>query len=345
MKVLFRADASVALGSGHIMRCLTLAQALVRKGAECHFICRELPGNLVSVIRQQGFLVMLLPNNIKNEKADAMHTIQQLSSEYQLLVVDHYQLGELYCTLLRTYCQYIMVIDDLADRHHNCDILLDQNLLPDAKKRYDDLLPQHTIQLLGPRYALLRDEFYHTAPATIPRHILISFGGSDEANLTTMALQAIKALKSPPVTADIVIGANNPWQPMLVERVSQMPNVRLHIQTSAMASLMAKAELMLGAGGATHWERCISKLPGLIVTVAENQVSTTAYLQKLGACVWLGNAAAMSVAYFTEQLSYYLSRPARLKTISNAAEALLPHSAGTPLVVEQILNVLMRTEC
>ncbi|WNO61805.1 UDP-2,4-diacetamido-2,4,6-trideoxy-beta-L-altropyranose hydrolase [Rheinheimera sp. MMS21-TC3] len=342
MKVLLRADASVQIGSGHIMRCLTLAQALRQQGAECHFVCQQSEGNLIDYIVEQGFVVFTLSGTTQDELLDAKQTLAQLTQQYQLLVVDHYELAKAYCTALRQQCRQIMVVDDLANRAHDCDILLDQNLSPKLEQRYAGLLPKHCLQLLGPRYALLRQEFYQSTDPRSDSHILIGFGGSDEQNLTSLAIAALQQLKLTPITADIVIGANNPWRTEIEQQVAGLPNVKLHIQCNYMATLMHKARLMLGAGGTSHWERCICNLPGLVVTVAENQQATTAYLDHLGACVWLGQAAEMSAEFFAEQLCYYLSQPALLDEIGQRAKNLVPAHAGTPLVVEQIFKVVAR---
>lgn len=340
MKVLFRTDASVSIGAGHVMRCLTLAAALTERGASCSFVCADTTGNLHDAIRAQGYPLYILSNDLPDEQQDAELTLARLIEPYQLLIVDHYKLGQHYCSKLRQYCQHIMVIDDLANRQHDCDLLLDQNLLPDAGQRYNKLIPKHCITLFGPRFALLRDEFYQVKRPAHPNHILIGFGGSDEQNLTAIAIKALQQLKLTAITADIVIGANNPWRAEVEELVASLPNVRLHVQCNYMATLMYRARLMLGAGGASHWERCICALPGLVVTVAENQQATTAYLDHLGACVWLGQAAEMSAERFAEQLCYYLSQPALLDKISQSAAGIVPADAGTPLVAEQIFALV-----
>ncbi|EJI84119.1 FlaR protein (FlaR) [Alishewanella aestuarii B11] len=340
MRVLFRADASIARGSGHIMRCLTLAKALQQRGAVCDFACRVESGHLIAWLQQQGFNVISLISEPLNEEHESQLLLAALQHDYRLLIVDHYQLTATFCQLLRQRCQYVMVIDDLANRALDCELLLDQNLLPDQHLRYQGLIPAHCRTLLGPKFALLRDEFYSASATPLANHLLISFGGSDADNLTSMAINALVMLKPRGITADIVIGANNPWRAMLQRQLANLPDVQLHIQTTSMATLMRKARLMLGAGGTTHWERSICGLPGLVVTVAENQQATTAYLNKLGACVWLGQAAEMSAEFFAEQLCYYLSQPALLDEIGRRAKNLVPDNAGTPLVVEQILNVV-----
>lgn len=336
MRVLFRADASVTLGSGHIMRCLTLAKALQKQGADCVFASRRCDGHLLAMLQQEGFGTFALPNELLSEEEDAQATLAMVTEPYQLLVVDHYQLGKKFGQLLRQRCQKIMVIDDLANRPLECDLLLDQNLLPDMDKRYGSLVGAGCQQLLGPRYALLREEFYQYHCPSKSNHLLVSFGGSDEQNLTALAIEAIANLKSLAVTADIVIGLNNPWQVSIKQQCEQLSNVQLHIQTDAMAALMQKAQLMLGAGGATHWERCITGLPALVITVAENQRATTAYLEKLNACVWIGSCGDISPRIIADKISYYLNKPEQLKAISEAAIRIIPQDAGTLQVVEQL---------
>lgn len=340
MQVLFRVDASIAIGSGHVMRCLTLAHALKKQGANCHFACSSTAGNLLELLQQAGFKTLSLSANLQSEQDDAIATLSLVTEPYQLLVVDHYQLGFAYCQQMRQRFAKIMVIDDLANRLHDCDLLLDQNLLPDMNNRYDQLLPAHCQQLLGPKYALLREEFYQQHAQRQANHILVSFGGSDAQNLTALAIVAIEKLKSLPVTADIVIGSNNPWRNTIAQLCNQSNNVKLHIQANNMAALMQKAQLMLGAGGATHWERCVTGLPALVITVADNQQATTAFLNKLGACVWLGTNSDISEKIILEELCNYLQKPELLASIAEAAKQVIPKNAGTPLVIEQLLNLV-----
>lgn len=322
------------------MRCLTLSQALHKQGASCEFACRITAGHLADVIHSQGFTVQPLPDVIATETADASATLAQLTQNYDLLIIDHYALAADYSRQLRSRCRHIMQIDDLANRSYDCDLLLDQNLLPNAEQRYSELVPAHCKVLAGPRYALLREEFYHPPEPRISDRILIGFGGSDEQNLTSLAIDAVNKLKIPGLTADIVIGANNPWHAEIDKLTASLPNMRLHVQCNYMAKLMHQARLMLGGGGASHWERCISALPGLVVTVAENQQATTAFLDQLGACVWLGQAADMSAEFFAERLCYYLSKPALLDSMGRTAAGLIPAAAGTPLVTETIMKTL-----
>lgn len=337
MKVLFRTDASVQIGSGHVMRCLTLATALAPY-ADCEFICRAESGHLADVIRQQGFNVQLLAaDTALQQQQDARATIETINHHYELLIIDHYQLAAEYEAQLRPHSKHIMVIDDLANRQHDCDILLDQNLFPDTAQRYQHYVPTHCQQLLGPKYALLRDEFYQAATAiTEKNHLLVFFGGADADNLTGQTLLALQQFKFSALTVDIVIGASNPAKEQIAQLCQQLPGTRLHIQCHYMAELMQQARLMIGAGGSTHWERCYSGLPALIVTVADNQRATTRYLAKLGACVWLGDTADITPALLAKQISVYLAQPEKLNNMAIQAKNIIPAQAGTRLVVDTL---------
>lgn len=178
MLVVIRADASETIGSGHIMRCLTLAERLRLKGAEVSFICRDFSGNLVEHIRNKGFKVHLLSkvggenlsvqSNGKqkwlgtdwNKDADeAIAVLAKYKKKIDLIIVDQYGIDYKWQSRIRAMTQKIMVIDDLANRRHACDILLDQNFFEYPSARYSYLVPQNCRMLLGPHYALLRSEF------------------------------------------------------------------------------------------------------------------------------------------------------------------------------------------
>jgi UDP-2,4-diacetamido-2,4,6-trideoxy-beta-L-altropyranose hydrolase len=190
-KILIRTDASVQIGTGHVMRCLTLADELRGRGAEVIFVCREFDGNLCGYIEEKGYIVHRLPVSDATEQGDQnieiglKHTawlgadcqtdveqveeiIKDLESPPDWLVVDHYALDERWEECLRSYCKKIMVIDDLADRPHNCDLLLDQNFYENLESRYDGLVPPQCKKFLGPKYALLRPEFRESVPSASP---------------------------------------------------------------------------------------------------------------------------------------------------------------------------------
>lgn len=295
---------------GHIMRCLTLAEALRDSGKTVEFICRDHVGNMIDHIKNHGFKVHSLPvptefdskSNLDEyekwlgvrQETDAAETIQVLAdAPADLLIIDHYALDQVWEKKLRPFSKKIMVIDDLANRAHDCDILLDQNYI-NEQKRYDHLVSPDTIKLFGPKYALLRKDFIGNHQRTELKDkklksIFVFFGGSDSDNLTTTSLKALLQPDLEHLSVDVVIGSTNPHQEELKAIVRNKPNVQLHIQVENIAELMAKADIALGAGGSTSWERMAIGLPSIVVTISENQIPLTRDLEKDGYLKWLGN--------------------------------------------------------
>lgn len=332
-RIAIRADASTVIGSGHIMRCLTLAEVLRRAGGDIVFLCRKLPGNLGKEIRRRGFELIW----VEGEGPDG----HGMRGGIDLLIVDHYDLDERWERSMRSLARRIMVIDDLANRPHDCDLLLDQNLLPALDTRYQGLVPDGCRLLLGPGYALLRDEFYRAAANVRERtgltHLLLFFGGGDGDNLTARAL---RELRDTALTADVVIGASNPRHDEIAALCRADGGCyTLHVQTGRMAELMARADLALGAGGGSHWERCLLGLPALVVTVAENQRETTRLLHEKGACLWLGEAASLPPGAFRQALDDLSRNPQRLAAMSHAAREIVPRDGGTARVVEAVKSI------
>lgn len=351
-----RADASTQIGTGHVMRCLTLAGDLRRFGMEVSFISRVLPGDLCDYVESKGFTVHglkeetdfagdywewlgenwlkdakkiqeILLNEVTNRSditninrecswlnktftntADTTNICSRIVAEvfsdtgssvktglFLNLVVDSYALDCKWEKYLRPYVNKIMVLDDLANRTHDCDILLDQNFYKNMEHRYDELVPFTCQMLLGPKYALLRPEF-HQAKKNLRkrdgkvRRILVFFGGSDPTNETKKALEAIKLLNRPDISVDVVVGASNPHKEEIKKMCSQMPNTTYYCQVENMAEMMAAADLAIGAGGATTLERLYLELPTIAIAVAENQVETLEALQEDKYIYYLGQS-------------------------------------------------------
>lgn len=376
MQVLFRVDASILIGSGHLMRCMTLAHAMREYGWQVQFCCREHPGHQIQWLERQGFTCLTLPllavatdtlpfNSAQEgdrqwlgatEAEDAAAVLQVLKDaalQPDLLVIDHYGLGVQFESALRRHCRNILVIDDLANRQHDCDFLLDQNLLPDAAGRYQDLLPGTCQQFIGPAYALLRPEFSQ-APTTekaqaiaitkdfsaSPHQLLVFFGGSDIDNLTALAIAALQQLQNSAWLADIVIGSANPHLSLLQQLCEGDPRLTLHVQTPGMAMLMAKAQLMLGGGGSTHWERCAMALPALVVSLAPNQQPTSVYLAELGACVYLGHGYELSAGKLCIEITQLLAAPAKLLQMAEVAAKLVAPEGGCQRLLSELANKL-----
>lgn len=291
MNIAFRVDASNQIGTGHFMRCLTLADALKQRGARVRFASRHMPDHLRGMLATRGHELTLL-NSARNETArdelahahwlgvtqaqDAADTVNALSDQtWDWLVVDHYALDVSWESMLRLPAMRILVIDDIADRQHDCDVLLDQNLYADMNSRYGGKVPSHCQLLLGPRYALLRDEFRQLREQIKPRtepvsRVMVFFGGVDADNYTARAIEALASIGSHDWHVDVVIGAQHPHREQ-IEAACAEHHFACHVQTSRMAELMAAADLAIGAGGTATWERCCLGLPTLAICVADNQ--------------------------------------------------------------------------
>nr|WP_033377537.1 UDP-2,4-diacetamido-2,4,6-trideoxy-beta-L-altropyranose hydrolase [Pseudomonas chengduensis] len=296
MKIAFRADASLQMGSGHIMRCVTLADALKQKGAQCHFFCREHPGHLIELVRGKGHVVHVLPCETESpiDGGELAHTswlgatqdqdaqaclpnLKELQPDW--LIVDHYALDIRWEERMRPFCRRLMVIDDLADRTHQCDLLLDQNLGRE-RSDYAGLVPNGCFVLAGPQYALLRPEFAALREYSLERRkqpqirrLLITMGGVDLPNATGKVLQALKhSVLSEDIRIDVVMGSKAPWLEEVREIARDMPwSTDVLVNITDMARRMADSDLAIGAAGGTSWERCCLGIPSLIIVVAENQ--------------------------------------------------------------------------
>ena len=335
-KVIIRADASTRIGSGHVMRCLTLAEELRDTGAMVSFVSRAHSGNMNGLIRNKGFPCHQLPeadalgasvenpHNPRSEYAswlgdshqrDAKETIEAFSEiRPDWLIVDHYGLDENWEKIMRPHVGKIMVIDDLADRRHDCDLLLDQNYFANGEKRYDEWVPPSCTKLLGPKYALLRREFREARKNLKKRsgevkRIFVFFGGSDPENITGLAIEALSDPEFLHLEVDVVIGAQNPNRENVEKLVQNRTRTTLHIQASNMAELMSKADLAIGAGGSTTWERLYLGLPSIVVPIARNQVPSTKDLCYVGAIKSLGRDGEILASCLKEEVSLLLSKP------------------------------------
>lgn len=314
MQFVFRADASLQAGTGHVMRCLTLADELRRHGASASFICRAEPGNLIAHIKSRGYKADVLESggSALVQQRDAEQCVGLLAEmRPDWIIVDHYALGREWEGAVRQYASKLFVIDDLADRDHDCDLLLDQNLYDGVEDRYAPLVPTHCRQLIGPRFALLRPEFAQfrskvSRPAQPVSSLLVSFGGADSTNETTRIVAILHDLLPQSVSVDVVIGPTNPHGAQIKSLASDRPLITVHAGTDRMAELMALADAFIGAGGATTWERFCLGLPSLVIAVAENQVPTSQYLGKLGAIDYIGPGSEVTEGALLASLSRFL---------------------------------------
>jgi UDP-2,4-diacetamido-2,4,6-trideoxy-beta-L-altropyranose hydrolase len=330
MRVLFRTDASLEIGTGHVMRCLALADVLRLHGADCVFVCRDHAGHLGDLIQERGHQVHLLSLSKRQVldaydhpahlawlgadwEVDAGETAAIAQGSVDLLVVDHYALDSRWERALRPHCNRILVIDDLADREHECDFLLDQNLISDMRKRYSGKVPANCALMLGPNYALLQPQYARLSERLPLREgkvcrVLIYFGGADASNLTGMAVSACLALAKYSFHVDVVANSKGPHIEALRKQIRGHEHIVLHENLPSLAALMAKADLAIGAAGTTSWERCCLGLPSLVITLADNQKPIAKELNRQGLIQWLGHKDKVSERRLIAALKPLLAR-------------------------------------
>jgi UDP-2,4-diacetamido-2,4,6-trideoxy-beta-L-altropyranose hydrolase len=305
LKVAFRADASLAMGTGHVMRCLALAQALKDNKANVEFICRKHKGNLIDKIRSNGLnvheLEVLEEADDKlahshwlgaTQQQDADDCIEILKSEkIDWLIVDHYALDEQWQKKLKPCYEKLMVIDDLADRKHQCDVLLDQNF-GRSLQDYKELVPTSAKLLMGSKYALLRPEFEKYRRYSLDRRkdekfkrLLVNMGGTDPDNITGKVIERLKTAKLPKgVEITIVMGKTAPHFSSVITSVNKLSyRSEVKVDVDNMAELMANVDIAIGASGATTWERCCLGLPTIQLITAYNQEFIAHKLNKINA--------------------------------------------------------------
>lgn len=343
VRVAIRVDATANIGTGHFMRCLTLADELKKQGGQIRFVSRNLPLHLRNLLKAKEMEFVALSNEISHESTDelahsawlgtsqlhdAKETLLAISDHsWDWMVVDHYALDVRWESAVRKHAKQIMAIDDIADRQHDCDILLDQNYYADMETRYIGKVPTYCRLLLGPSYALLRDEFRKLREQIKPRtgasrRILLFFGGVDGDNYTGLAIKALAGVTNQSVHVDVVIGAQHPYREQ-IQQMCAMQGYACHIQTTRMAQLMAEADLAIGAGGSASWERCCLGLPALLVALAENQVDIAKALNSIGACVYIGTKDEADLLTLQQAITKLLETQDRRGEISQRAFSLV----------------------
>lgn len=331
--IALRTDASASMGAGHISRCVTLATSLKRRGCSITFIYAKGSSAYFPQVHEIADTIIELAHAPGEESAwlsvppaeDAAATIAALADiQAAWLVVDHYGIDREWEEVVGEHVEQVMVIDDLADRPHACDVLLDQNLRPDGAEAYRDLVPPNATILQGPRYALLRDEFTHSRPhhvRTSVKRILVSFGGVDGANGTGIALTALAGI-SASIAVDVVIGARHPFREPIVE-MCRRQGYTCHVQTTTIADLMDAADLALGAGGASSWERCIVGLPAVVLVMADNQRIIAEELAVRSAAVNLSDHRTVQTGDIAAAVARLCASDAELAAMSTAAYAVM----------------------
>lgn len=309
--IVFRVDASTQIGSGHVMRCLTLADTLARSGDRCYFICRQHEGNMLNLIETKGYRVLSLPapNKLKSYRSKNVEHAEWLGVDINIdiqetlsalkainepvidwIVVDHYAIDSEWEEQLSPYCNGLMVIDDLANRNHYCNILLDQNPLVKIHEKYNELCLQETLMLLGPTYTLLspdfldaylnRVDFLQNSISSKNGEIIIFMGASDQEGLT---LKILKSLEKDSYTErlHVLVGLINNNQ-HTISQFCQQKDIKCTINHENTAELLVKSAMGIVACGKFAVELQALDIPCLLVPLSEIQEHVAKYFVNYG---------------------------------------------------------------
>ena len=326
MVIVFRVDSSTIMGSGHLMRCLTLAKLMRNCGnVDIRFICRDLEGNISSVVSDNDFNLIMLPAAEYNtdlssyaawltvsQEQDADETIDAIRStscdfQADYIIVDSYAIDEIWEKKLRPYTKKIFVIDDLASRKHDCDYLLDQTYGIEYSNKYDAVVPSHCVQFLGTSYSLLKSEYWNLRKEiNLLRkeinNVLVFFGGSDDTGETVKFLEALNKNNCEQYHFIVIIGGGNPQQEVIKAYCDEMDNVEFHCQVDNMEYYISICDLAFASAGVNTWERCVLGLPSVITVTADNQREISIKMREKNAAVILGSFETVTSEDYSKAL-------------------------------------------
>jgi UDP-2,4-diacetamido-2,4,6-trideoxy-beta-L-altropyranose hydrolase len=314
MNIVFRADASLDIGTGHVMRCLTIAEALRERGANCRFVCRSHPGNLLELIRLRGFKLHVLPVQspllllgeeigereithavwLGTDWATDAEQTQAVLGEMQFdwLIVDHYALDARWETAVQKLFKQTMVIDDLANRKHVCDALIDEAYHKNYLSRYNQLVSNKCRKLLGARYTPISKKFIEARKINRIRdgnisHILITLGGSSVSRYASEIVAALLDLGLKNVFIDMVIRKSPDPTDKYSSIIDLMP-LNVYVEPVELAPLMYIADLAVCAGGFTSYELAYMGVPSILIPATKSQSELTEGLAEMGAAINMG---------------------------------------------------------
>lgn len=341
LKVVFRCDASAAIGGGHVVRCLALAEALHRRGADITFaVSTETPVIVEELHRtpyriERGF-------QIGKDGASRLDALRTFAAD--LIIVDHYGLDKSYETSTRSVAKMVVAIDDAPGRAHDCDILLDATL-GRTGSAYDGVVSLECLRICGSSYALLRSPFADRRidvkpPRTENATILVSLGMTDSANVTSTALRALDGLRS--VTRVVaVLGSKAPHIAEVRSLAEKSPAMTVETDADAqkMATLMSECDIVIGAPGSASYERCCLGRPSVLVQIADNQTSNALAIVEAGAASLVGILPNISSASLRDSVSKLLMSPPQLRAMHEAALS-VTDGKGADRAAEAIIGKL-----
>ena len=353
--VCFRVDSSRIIGSGHFMRCLTLANEFRMSGSSSTFFCHPFIGNIADFSAAQGHNLSYLSamnKEISNtnsfgwlpcsEEEDAISFLDKININSALCVVDHYSIGKTWHTIVERKMP-VLAIDDLANREIGASVLLDYNFPNLAHQRYSQVTKSNTKKLIGNQFTPFRVDVRNAHKYKIRirkeiNKILIFLGGSDLHGFLSKAIKGVLDSKFTNVEIVAVSGFSNKLDPNQKAKFSAYNNLKFIESTENFANFMIEADLCIGAVGSTSYERALLGLPSICVTVAENQMEIANAMQNAGVIVLLGEASKVT----SQQVSHALNslNSSEIQEWSTRLCSLFKDSNGSEKVVAEIENFI-----
>lgn len=325
--LLIRADASVAIGTGHVMRCLALAQAWQDAGGGVTFAMAESTPAIDERLGSER-IGLLRINGVPGSDIDGEQLIAQARTYRPAwVVVDGYEFGEGYQRALKNERLKVVLIDDNG-RSGTCaaDVVLNQNI--HAQECLYKNRETYTRLLLGTKYVLLRREFVHANDpreiSPIGRKLLVSMGGSDPDNVTRRIMEAIEQVAVADLQVVVVAGGSNPHLASLAESVARSGNsCRILNNVTNMQELISWADLAISAAGSACWEYCALGLPAVLVTVADNQIPNAEALHTAGAAKLAGGGSRFTTGEMAQLITRLANSVPERQALSRTARALV----------------------
>ena len=353
-KVLIRVDASAEIGFGHLMRCLTLADSLRSSGLDCVFASRAFDPLMLEPIVNKGHeLITLQPlirpsiedktykswvgANLEDEILELNSKIKDFRDEFGLFIVDHYGLDWVWESEFAKFGK-IFVIDDLKNRVHDCDAILDSSF-GTLTRDYMSLCRQDTHFLLGPKYCLIRPEFYQARQIQKNnlRKVLVMMGGTDPYNITSEILDIVSK-RFDEIQIVAIVGRSCPHIDAIMKVSERCPDkVQVVVDPNRIAEVMSTCSVSIGACGTSAWERFVLGIPSIVITTAENQIKIAKDLHNDGLITYAGHFNKLDLEVIVEALSKLLKNTpySLIEKIQKVCDGL-----GTERVSDFILRIL-----
>ena len=335
-----RVDASPEIGIGHIMRCLTLAQELKNNFDKIIFLTQKNSSDFIETIMKNEFEVIFISTNNDSDIIKNIVTTNSVNKNF--LLIDHYNVDSNFESSLKNTFEKIFVIDDLANRKHDCDLLIDQNYYRDLNQRYEKLIQNGTIALLGPKYAIIRPEFRTINKKVIKKNsqikkILVSFGGSDPTNECKKVLDALCSIENSKFEIVVVAGIYNHKFEQLKKLYEKYSNIKIYSHVNDLSRLMLNSDLFIGAGGTTTWERLYMGLPSIVTIISNDQKKSIEFLSDMGHVINLGLAKNVTTETYVQAIQK--SNPDLIYSISLNNQKLVDGN-GCSRIKKQIIELI-----